>query len=90
MLAQKNEFSEFCKTCIFPFFLKIRTVFVLKSTSDKKTSPFLGGQPFWKIVLDSFESKLLCISILNSCNDMTHSSNQKIITLESQITVVME
>ena len=33
---------------------------IFKSTSDKKTaieSPFLGGRPFWKIVLNSFENQ---------------------------------
>ena len=44
----------------------------LKSTSDKKTtikSPFLGARPFWKIVLNGFESIFLYIYILNSSND---------------------
>ena len=44
----------------------------LKSISEKKTTyknPFLRGRPLWKIALNIFESKPLCIGILNLNND---------------------
>ena len=71
-MGSLQNYADLISLCMATLTSHTKKSFIslLKSTSDKKTiikNPFLWGRPFWKIVLNSFEFKIV---ILVFCNIM--------------------